>query len=191
MKNSFVDIVGSGGRAMAAVLVLFAALAMVLGGTSVYAGKRQDGHKHNGSDMNNLAADRGLEPRGSEKEALDERAFQDYVDGLLYEGLGEYDNAARAYANALSRHPESPTLAASYALVLYRSHRPLEALQAMKDVKESGLEVHDLRAQCYRVLGDDVSAKQEYLKIIALDTLNQMAYSYLGPFMIGAEMLIP
>lgn len=115
-------------------------------------------------------------------EELDRRAFEDYVTGLLYEGLGDLAGAARAYANALGRHPNSAALAHAYASVLYQSRKPLQALDAMKNVLKPDAEVYDLRAQCYRALGDESSAKNEYLKLIGVDSTSYMAFAYLAAY---------
>ena len=115
-------------------------------------------------------------------EPLDQRAYDDYVNGLLLEGFGDLSGASQSYSNALGRYPQSATLAHAYASVLLRLQKPLLALNTLKDIKEPDVDVCDLRAQCYRMLGDEYSAKNEYLKVTALDSTSFTAFAFLAAY---------
>ncbi|MDF1545071.1 MAG: tetratricopeptide repeat protein [bacterium] len=119
-------------------------------------------------------------PRPQEAERLDPRAFNEFVNGTLYEQVGDLPNAARSYANALQIYPNSYEIRYSLAMVLYRQQLFPDALEVLSHIDPEDAAVYEIRGGCYRLLGDEAKTKEAFLKVVELDSLNSNAYSYLA-----------
>ncbi len=115
-------------------------------------------------------------PEKVEYEPMSEYAYKFYVDGLLYEGEGEVQNAARAFHSALDFHPESLELSLAYARCLVRLRQPALALETLQSFNYPDTELLELRGSCYQMVGENQLAKEQFLELIAIDSLNANAY---------------
>lgn len=115
-------------------------------------------------------------------EAMDQRAYDFFVNGLLYEGIGDLFNASLSYRKAFRVYPDSYEIGLSLAEVLYRMRQPDEALNVLKKVDLKTVDVFRLEGACYQQIGDERSAKDSYLNAIALDSTSEDAYIFLAGY---------
>jgi len=118
--------------------------------------------------------------RSGEEDRIDARAYNQYVNGTIYEGMLDYVSAASSYKNALQKYPRSDVIRTSLARVLVASHQFEGALETLENIIDDDEEVLILRATCYRNLGQEYNASAEYLKLLKIDSQNTSAYSFLA-----------
>lgn len=116
-------------------------------------------------------------------------AFHNYVNGLIYEELGNLQSAARSYNEALKQFPSSEVIRLTYAQVLIRLRDLARALEVLEKIENPMAEVTRWRAVTRRMLGDESGAKTEYLYLISMDKDNSEAYSFLAGYYRKAENL--
>ncbi len=115
-------------------------------------------------------------------EKIDKRAYNDFVNALLLEELGELKAAAASYRKALSFYPRSHEIALSYAYLLFDLRQPEEAVGVLDSLEHKDAEVYNLIAGCYRLLGDSRSACTTYLKMLETDSSSTIPYMFLASF---------
>ncbi len=118
----------------------------------------------------------------SKDDMISNLAFRYFVDGTLYEGLEDYNSAARKYTKALQIYPTSHEIRYSLASVLFRMKMYGDVIETLEFIKPEDLLVHELRAASFRMLGDREKSKISYLKVIEHNDRHTMAYSYLSSF---------
>ena len=114
------------------------------------------------------------------RDEISPRAFNLYVNGTIYEELEDLSSAAQNYKNALQIHPNSYDIRYALAYVLFRMEQFEGALETLEYIRPADVPVLELRASCYRYVGDETGARNTYLEVIKQDSLNTMAYSYLS-----------
>jgi len=119
------------------------------------------------------------QPEKQEQDRIARWAYRRFVDGLLYEGEGELEVAAQHYKTAFEAYPDSYEIGYSYAAVLYRLQKPIEALQAIESFSQKEADLYRLRAACYRSLGDPGKTKNAYMRLLEIEPSDQGAYSFL------------
>ncbi|HUV30505.1 MAG TPA: tetratricopeptide repeat protein [Acidobacteriota bacterium] len=115
-------------------------------------------------------------------EPLDYRAYNLYVNGLLYEAVGDIYNAAKQYRKALQFFPESQQIGLAFGRVLYYLREPTEALATLSKLEPQDVDVLQLTAQCYHQLELPDSVRSTYVRLVALDPDNTVAFSFLVNF---------
>ncbi|MEA3296342.1 MAG: hypothetical protein U9R56_00575, partial [candidate division Zixibacteria bacterium] len=113
---------------------------------------------------------------------LDPRAFNYFVNGVIYEQAGHPVNAVKEYRRALQYQQDSYEIRFSCALVLNKLHRYEEILDILEAIDPEDVAVYRLRAMAYGGLGKAGSVRTEFLKAVALDSLDKGPYSYLAGF---------
>jgi len=116
----------------------------------------------------------------SKEEKIDARAFNYYVNGTIFEELGDYRSARDNYQLALQIYPESYQIRHSLTVMYLKLGEYNNALAVLDKIEPVDIDVYDLRGICYRALGQSDSAKMAYLKIVELDLNNSAAYSFLA-----------
>ncbi len=116
----------------------------------------------------------------SAKEKLDRKAYENYVNGIIAEQAQDYQSASQFYNSALQKYPESFEIRLSLAEVYYRMQKFQDVLRTLGPIKPENVEVYSLRAVCCRSLGNNEEAKKAYLRVIASDSLNQPALTFLS-----------
>ncbi|MCP4684133.1 MAG: tetratricopeptide repeat protein [bacterium] len=115
-------------------------------------------------------------------EELDYRAYEFYVNGLLYEGIGDLRNAAASYRKALQVYPDSYEIGFALAEIAYRMRQPDQALEVLEQIALKTVDVFRLEGACYQQTGDERAAKDAYLNAIALDSTQENAYIFLAGY---------
>ncbi len=153
-------------------IVVMALMATVVSGCSTGAVRHSSGVV--------VAEDTGIQakavPERVELEPFNLHSYQFYVDGLLYESLGDIQNAARCFQSALNYHPESLELCLAYTRSLVRLRQPTLALETLQPFNQRNAELYSIRASCYQMVGDGQLAKEQYLELIKIDSLDANAY---------------
>ncbi len=113
---------------------------------------------------------------------LDPYAYQHYVNGLLYEGIGNLPKAAASFKSALKYHPDSYQLRYVLAETYYRLRQYEQSIKTLDGIAPEDESVLVLRAASFAELGKDNAARDAYLKLLKLDPNSSMAYSHLAGF---------
>jgi len=111
---------------------------------------------------------------------LDWRAFDNYMNGVLAEQSQDYVSAARQFNNALQKYPDSYEIRLSLAEVYFRLQRFRDALKTLEPISPGDVDVQMLRAVSHRSLGNNNAARDAYLKAVALDSMNTLAFGFLA-----------
>ena len=106
-------------------------------------------------------------------------AFEHYVNGNLYESLGNAYRASESYRQALRYYPDSYEIRFSLAENLFRMQRLDDALNVLGPIYPTDYFVWELRALINRAAGEEDSAHVAYLEAIKFDTMQTEPYSYL------------
>ncbi len=115
-------------------------------------------------------------------EKIDARAFNYYVNGNIYEELGDFASASISYKNALQVYPTSHEIRYSLANIYYKIQNFADVLETLEVISPEDELVYEMRANCHRALGQDNQAKTAYLKVVEYNPKNAMAYSYLASY---------
>jgi len=113
-------------------------------------------------------------------EDIDPRAFDLYVNGVIYEGIGDLYHAAESYRAALNYHPESCELSLAYAVAAYRTGHAAEAREVLESVCPEDGGVLSFKGLLYRRSGDHAQARNAYTRLTEVDPDNEDAYLYLA-----------
>jgi len=115
-------------------------------------------------------------------EDLDRRAYDIFVDGLVYEGFGDLQKAAACFQRAFQVYPDSYEIGFSLAEVIYRMRQPDMALEVLDQIALKTVDVFRLEGACYQQTGNERAAKDAYLNTIALDSTQENAYIFLAGY---------
>ena len=115
-------------------------------------------------------------------EPIDSLAFDFYVNGLLFEGSGDLQSAALSFAKAWERQPQSQEIGLAYAHSLFGLRNYTGALDALNRLDPPAAEALELKALCYRRMGDTNRGRQTYLDLIRIDSTNDVAYMFLADY---------
>jgi len=118
----------------------------------------------------------------SEFEPIDRRAYQHYVNGLLFEGLRDLQNASQSFEQAWEFCPESIEIGLAYARSLAQLRQYAQAIDVANQIGPGSADVMLLKALCFRRLGDAVRAKQIYLELLPIDSSSEVIYMYLAGY---------
>lgn len=135
-------------------------------------------------------ADRELPAKNQKhREQVDARAYNHFINGSIFEILGEIQMANRQYAEALKYYPKSDEIRLSYASTFAAMHDFKNALNEAMKISPRNLKTWKLLADCYAPLGMVDSLVDAYNHIIMLDTMDFEAYYRLGLFYQENEIL--
>ena len=118
----------------------------------------------------------------SKVDRISPKAFHYFVNGTIYEEIGDFNSAATSYKQALQIYPNSYEIRFSMSDVYYQMQKFNDVLDILETIQPEDLFVLERRAHCYRSLGLDNQAKRAYLNVIALDSTDAMSYSYLASY---------
>lgn len=119
-------------------------------------------------------------PMRTLKDVIDPRALDLYVDGLLMEGMGDPMSASKAFVRALQYCPDSYEIGLALAEAYLSLQQPALALDVLSRLVPRNADVYLLSAICYRMMGDENSARSTYLRLLALDSTSATALGYLA-----------
>ncbi len=160
-------------------LFLLIAIIAVINGCSSKAVKHQiienESHKVKKSDTEKKKL-------YSKVDKISKRAFHYFVNGAIYEEIGDFQSAAQSYKQALQIYPTSYEIRFSLAEIHYRLQQFNDVLEILETIQPEDEFVFEKRAHCYRSLGMDDQAKKAYLDVISSDSTNAMSYSYLASY---------
>ncbi|MFH2034845.1 MAG: tetratricopeptide repeat protein [Candidatus Zixiibacteriota bacterium] len=128
----------------------------------------------------------GISERGLEviklplRNTVDREAYNYFINGSIFETIGEYQLANMQYEKALQIYPQSDEIRKAYASTFYVLNNYKQALDQALKVKERDLDTWLLLSNCYGVLGNIDSLVGAYHKIVELDSLNVEAFYRLG-----------
>lgn len=111
---------------------------------------------------------------------IDKRAFNYYVNGNIYEELGDLYSAWKSYKNALQIYPNSYQIRYSLASVFFNLKQFGDAIEVLEFINPEDEQVHELRASSYRYIGNTDSAKVSFLRVLKANNRNSSAYSFLS-----------
>jgi tetratricopeptide (TPR) repeat protein len=111
---------------------------------------------------------------------LNPRAFQAFVEGMIFEQEGHLDSALMSYQLGLRYFPGSLELGMSAARLLYQFSRPQLAVEFLQRTSHRDLEWHLLAARCYHDMNEADSMRASYLEIARMDPENLPAFNILA-----------
>jgi tetratricopeptide (TPR) repeat protein len=118
----------------------------------------------------------------SSDNTLDPRAYDYYINGLLYEATGNLPKAAGSFKSALRYHPDSYELRYALAETYYRLRQYEQSIETLESIAPVDENVYLLRAVAYAELGLNDLARDAYLGLVRTDSNSSMAYSHLAGF---------
>jgi len=110
---------------------------------------------------------------------LNRHAFHHYVNGNIFEELGDFRSAAVSYGKALEYFQESDQIRYCLAEVLARMQQCGDALDVLAQMRTLDAYSHMLRGECYRLNGHLDSAHIAYLDAVKADSLVPGPYGFL------------
>lgn len=113
-------------------------------------------------------------------EKIHPAAYNFYINGLIYEGIGNIVSAAESYKRALQYHPDSYQFRYTLANSCSRLRRFDDVLAVLEVISPVDEDVYVLRGVAYLALGKEDSAKMTYRELIDVEPDNSMAYSHLA-----------
>jgi len=119
-------------------------------------------------------------PQTSEIEELNPYAFDFYVNGLLYEGIGDLIHAVESYRKALEYDTGSCEIALAFASAAYRTGHAPDAVAALADKCPDDPPVLSFKGMLYRRTGDHERARATYLHLARLNPESEDAFLYLA-----------
>jgi len=115
-------------------------------------------------------------------ELINERAYHYYVNGIIFQQLRDYVNAAKSLEKARKFWSDSYEIDFSYAQVLLRLNKPRTSLEVLESISPLNAEIYNLRASCYRLLKNESKAAISYLELIKIDSTDSRAYSFVAGY---------
>jgi tetratricopeptide (TPR) repeat protein len=128
-------------------------------------------------------------PSLSLREAVNDQAFNNYVNGTILEMLGDLPTANHQYAEALKYYPNSAEIRYAYGATFFRMNDFRRALAEANKASPRTLDIWLLTANSYRALGINDSALAAYYQTIKYDSNNVGVYQYLAACYQQADKL--
>ena len=119
-------------------------------------------------------------PLLSNDQRIDGNAFHFFINGNLYELMGDSYRAAESYRKALQIYPNSYEIKFSLATNLHRMQDFKGVLDALASIDPEDFAVLSLRGNVYRSIGFADSARACFVKLTSIDPDNSTVYSYLA-----------
>jgi tetratricopeptide (TPR) repeat protein len=116
----------------------------------------------------------------TDPERIDPRAFNYYVNAVIFELSGHLPEAAEGYKRALQYHPDSYEIRYSFARMLLHLRDYADISEALGPIDPKDAPVYNLLASAYRSQGLTDSTRWAYLHTVAQDSLDRRAYAYLA-----------
>lgn len=160
-------------------LIAAALLLSGCGGRSVVNGQMVQEDAPSQSDVERLPRPPAA-PDAPIHDSLDDRAYNYYVNGLLYEQLGDYSRAAQSYGLAYDKDSTSKELAYAYARSTYLLRDLKKSIAIMQESGSSDPDHLRLLARCYHEMGMTDSVTSTYLRLVDAAPDDVMAYSFLA-----------
>ncbi len=107
-------------------------------------------------------------------------AYQYYVNGVLAEQMGDYSNAANAFARARTYFPDSYQITYALAEAYARIGEPEKSIELLEEIYPKTADVYRLSATCFRMLNDIDNFHKSYRNVVRLDSTDAEAYSMLA-----------
>ncbi|UCD16970.1 MAG: tetratricopeptide repeat protein [Candidatus Zixiibacteriota bacterium] len=124
-----------------------------------------------------------------EKAMIDRRAYNHFVNGSIFEVIGEYYLANQQYREALQLYPESQEIRYTYAASSFRLRDFENALAAALELYPRDKRAWLLLADCYRVLDSVKQALGAYQNAAELDSTNPQIYYHIANYFQRLEQL--
>jgi tetratricopeptide (TPR) repeat protein len=111
--------------------------------------------------------------------ALDPRAVEGFMNGLVLRGIGDYPGAIANFREALNYFPESDVIKQTLAELYFSLRGPKEALDLLSKVAVRDADFYRLQGACCQALSDDLGARTAFLQLVKFEPDNQLALSYI------------
>lgn len=126
-------------------------------------------------------ADRELEsPTLPHSLDLNKKALNYFINGSIFEVMGEISMASSQYKEALKYYPDSREIRYAYASTLMKLHDFGRAIAEAKKISPKDVNTRLLIANCYRALGMRDSAVILYREVIETDSTNLQALYHIA-----------
>ncbi len=122
------------------------------------------------------------DPSLARQERIDNATYNHFINGSIFEAMGEYYAAAREYAAALELAPRSSQIRYSYANSLYMLKDFAGAVKQLDKIKEKDASEWGLLGDSYRALGVYDSSITAYLEAVKFDSTLLNAYYFIGAY---------
>lgn len=116
------------------------------------------------------------------REKINPRAYNHFINGSIFEILGEINMANQHYGKALKFYPESDEIRLSYATTFYAMNNYVRAMTEAQKISARNLDTWKLLSDCFGALGKVDSLINAYHQIIRLDSSQLKAFYRLGLF---------
>jgi tetratricopeptide (TPR) repeat protein len=117
-----------------------------------------------------------------ERNAINDRAYNYFINGAIFEAMGDYASANGQYGEALKIYPKSSEIRYSYAETFFQMANYKRALNEVGMIEPKTLNVWLLMGDCHRALIQNDSALAAYREAIKIDSNNSAAYHYAAAF---------
>lgn len=107
-------------------------------------------------------------------------AYNYFVNGLLYDAIGDIIDASENFKRALQYHPKSYQLRYSLAESYYKLQKYDYVISVLDIISPVDVDVYLLRGASYMALGEEDSAKTNYRKLVEIAPNNSSSYSHLA-----------
>lgn len=114
--------------------------------------------------------------------SINHRAYNHFVNGAIFEAMGELHMANKQYSEALKYYPNSDEIRYSYASTFMRLHDFQRALKEANRISPKDLRTWLLLANCYRALEVKDSSIVAFKKVVEFDSTNVQAYHILSAY---------
>nr|MBN2277955.1 tetratricopeptide repeat protein [candidate division Zixibacteria bacterium] len=109
-------------------------------------------------------------------------AYNYFVNGSIFEMMGEIQMANRQYAEALKRQPESREIRYAYASTFMNMRLFDQAIIEANKIPDKDVKIWSLMADCYRMLGIKDSSMLAYGQVLDQNRDNIQAYYRLATY---------
>jgi len=124
-----------------------------------------------------------------QEDLIDRRAYNYFVNGSIFETIGEPFLANQQYREALNIYPESQEIRYAYATSALRLKEYEAALVAARELNPRDERAWILLANCYRVLDSARQALYAYQRAVEYDSINAQLYYQIAAYYQRFEML--
>lgn len=130
----------------------------------------------------NMPEEKPTNPDLPHRVNIDHRAYEHFVNGTIFESLGDYYQAGREYARALDIIPNSNEIRYSYASILENLKDYRGAISNARKIDPRNADTWVLLGDAYRALGKFDSSLASYIEAVKLDSQLVNAYYFIGAF---------
>lgn len=122
------------------------------------------------------------EPIDEKAVKIDRRAFHFFSNGIILEGLGDFEGAGEQFKRALQIYPKSYEIRYSLAEIYFRQRKFSDVIELLKVISPEDAQVNQLRGMAYMSNGNQNEAVEAFKDVIDEDPDNLNVYVYLSNY---------